>query len=153
MSKAGQFQRGNQLSTGPKGGVNKRFITQRLISMMHEEISVIEKEEKTAKNSKAKTTATVRRVARLQLFCETLFNLALSGDMQALKYIADRIEGTPTQTTVMVEEFDQTKMEAERKRLDEQRKNLANLTDDERTALYFQALKQIPGSSGQTPSH
>lgn len=148
MRHKGQFAPGNKLAAGnhaPRG----RFITQRLIAMMHEEVTVLNKEE--GKNGK-KGPGVQRRVQRLVLFCETLFNLALEGDMQAIKYIADRIEGTPIQTTIMAEDFDPERMQAERKRLDEARANLSKLTDGERTALYFQTLKQVTGTSGSAPS-
>lgn len=90
------------------------------------------------------------RTTRLTRFCKVLFNMALDGDMQAIKYIADRIEGTPIATTVNVEDFDPERMAAERKRLEETRKNIANMSDEERTNLYFQTLKQADGTSGQT---
>lgn len=89
-----------------------------------------------------------QRTTRLTVYCKTLFRLALNGDMQAIKYIADRIEGTPIATTVSVEDFDPERVAAERKRLDETRKNLSKMTDEERTNLYFQTLKQADGTSG-----
>lgn len=150
MAKQGQFKPGNQLG-GPKG-TNKRFITQRLIAMMHEEVTILEKEAADA-TGKKKSAAISRKVARLQLFCEKLFEIALAGDMQALKYIADRIEGTPIQTTVMIEETDPAMVAAEQKRAEETRANIANMTDAERTNLYFQTLRQADGISGPSKSH
>lgn len=149
MAKQGQFKPGNQLG---HRGTNKRFITQRLISMMHEEVTVLEKEVEAAKGNK-KNVAIQRKVARLQLFCETLFNLALSGDMQALKYIADRIEGSPIATTVMIEETDPAMLAVEKERAAKTRENLENMTDAERTALYFQTLKKADGISGSSRSN
>lgn len=151
-SKAHLFQPGNRASPGPRGKFG-RFVTQRLIAMLHEEVTVLEPDANAAvPKDPAKRKMIARRTERLALMCEALYNLALEGDLQAIKYIIDRIEGTPTQTTVMVEDFDPEKMEAERQRLTEARANLSKLTDAERTSLYFQTLKQVTGTSGSAQS-
>lgn len=152
-TRAGGFQPGNKYSSGPKGRYS-RFISQRLIAMMHEEVTVLIPDENDKNKDPAKRKQIAQRTQRLALLCEALFNLALEGDLQAIKYIIDRIEGTPIQTTVLAEEFDPDRMAAEKKRLDAARANLSNLSDGERTALYFQTLKQVTGTSGSsTPSH
>lgn len=148
MARAGTFAPGNKASAGqraPRG----RFITQRLIAMMHETqdfTDIDPTDPKRKRLLKERTTVLAR-------YCKVLMRLALSGDMQAIKYIADRIEGTPIATTIISEDFDPEKMAAERQRLEKQRSELANMTDAERTALYFQTLRQADGISGPSSSH
>lgn len=112
--------------------------------MMHEEIDVSELDPADPKHKRI----IQRRTTRLTRYCEVLMNLALGGDMQAIKYIADRIEGTPIATTVNIEDFDPAKMEAERTRLAATRENLAKMTDAERTTLYFATLAEARGVGG-----
>lgn len=38
------------------------------------------------------------KITRKQALSQKLWQMALGGDMQAMKYIYDRIDGTPTQT-------------------------------------------------------
>lgn len=148
MARPGTFQPGNKLATRearaaqPRG----RFITQRLIAMMHEEIT----HEVLDPNDPKQKRRIKERTTRLNAYCQTLMDLAIGGDMQAIKYIADRIEGTPIATTVTVEDFDPEKLAQERERLNKTRENIAKMTDAERTALYFQTLKSAPGIGGQT---
>ena len=108
---------------------------------MHEEVY------DPSKDSKDKLRT---RNTRLAWYCEKLFELALGGDMQAIKYIADRIEGTPIATTVSLGDFDPEKVEAQRVRLAATRENLAKMTDEERTALYFATLAEARGASGSS---
>ena len=145
MARPGTFKPGNKAnarSSNPRG----RFITQRLIAMMHEEIEISELDPNDPKHKKMIKT----RTTRLVVYCKTLFRLALEGDLQAIKYIADRIEGTPVATTVNVEDFDPEKIAAERERLRKTREDITKMTDEERTNLYFQTLAQADGTSGQT---
>lgn len=155
VANKGSFAAGNKAGVGPKP-IARRFITQHLISMMNEEISMMTPDLEAMAGAKdQKKVIFMRKTAqRLHFFCEKLFELALDGDLQAIKYITDRIEGAPIQTMAMTaEDFDPERLAAERKRLDEARANLHNMTDDERTAVYFQALRQVPGSSGSSQSH
>lgn len=39
-----------------------------------------------------------QKLSRKQALSQKLWQMALGGDMQAMKYIYDRIDGTPTQT-------------------------------------------------------
>ena len=148
------FQPGNKANPNGARGKYGRFITQRIIAMLHEEVTVLIPDENDKNRDVDKRKQIARRTERLALLCESLFNLALEGDLQAIKYIIDRVEGSPIQTVAMVEDFDPEKMAAEKQRLDAARKNLSSLTDAERTTLYFQTLKQITGTSGSSsPSH
>lgn len=149
---AGKFLPGNKVNPNGSRGKFGRFVTQRLIAMLHEEVTVLVPDMSDKNKDPEKRKQIARRTERLALMCEALFNLALEGDLQAIKYIIDRIEGTPIQTTVLAEEFDPERMAAERKRLDDARANLSKLSDGERTALYFQTLKQVTGTSGSASS-
>jgi len=71
-------------------------------------------------SNRALTTALEETIDKKKL-AEKLWALALSGDMQAIKYIYDRIEGTPTQR----HEFDVgdfiERLRAERPELDDEK--------------------------------
>jgi hypothetical protein len=145
VARPGSFTAGNRVASkaaNPRG----RFITQRLIAMMHEEVTTMRVDPTDPK----KKRMIQERTTRLVMYCHKIFELALDGDMQAIKYIADRIEGTPIATTVSIEEFDPEKMDAERRRLATTRENLAKMTDAERTTLYFATLAEARGASGSS---
>ena len=114
--------------------------------MMHEEEDYADIDPTDPKGKRIIKT----RTTRLTRYCKILMDLALGGDMQAIKYIADRIEGTPIATTVNIEDFDPAKMDAERRRLATTRENLAKMTDAERTTLYFATLAEARGAGGSS---
>jgi hypothetical protein len=131
------FQTGNQLaskSSHPRG----RFITQRLIAMMHEEIydpNVDPKDKLRERNT------------RLAYYCEKLFELAFQGDMQALKFIADRIEGSAISTVAFVPQDETDKQALEFARLTKTHERIKDADVGQLAQLYAETLR------AGTPTH
>lgn len=129
---AGSFKVGNKAAAGqmPRG----RFITQRLIAMMHEEAKIPAHlvEEPSEKGKKTQ---------RLVLFCRMLFKLALEGDMQALKYIGDRIEGTAIQAMTFVPQDEADEQALNFARLSKVHEQIKDKSVDELAALYAETLR------------
>lgn len=142
MVKPGSFAKGNRLASkeaNPRG----RFITQRLIAMMHEEITVTQPDPKDPKNKKV----IQQRTTRLAAYCETLFALALGGDMQALKFIADRIEGSAISTVAFVPQDETDKQALEFARLTKTHERIKDADVGQLAQLYAETLR------AGTPTH
>lgn len=85
--------------------------------------------------SRALTDALEQTIDKHEL-AEKLWALALSGDMQAIKYIYDRIEGTPTQRhEFSIEDFIR-KMREER----------PELTEEQGKVIAFRARELVEGA-------
>ncbi len=108
--------------------------------MMHEDVNVPEHLLDDPKVKKERAT-------RLSLFCRSLFRLALAGDMQALKYIGDRIEGTATQTVAFVPQDEADVQALEYAKLTKTHDAIKGKSVDELAALYAETLR------AGTPTH
>jgi len=85
MARAGTFEKGR--SGNPRGRPKKgQSLTDILAWALDQN--------KTAKNKQGET----REVLARQLLAEKLIALALEGDISAIKYIMDRIDGKPVET-------------------------------------------------------
>jgi len=82
------------------------------------------------------TRALEETVDKKQL-AEVLWGLALQGDMQAIKYIYDRIEGTPTQRHEFSADDFARKLREERPEL-----------DDEKVTFISQRAREIAEATG-----
>jgi len=142
MARPGTFAPGNKLAVGAKH--NPRFITQKLISMMHEEIERTRIDPSDPKQKKLLK----ERATRLHFFCTKLFELALDGDMQALKYIGDRIEGTAISTTVFVPQNETDQQALEFARLTKTHERIKDADVGQLAQLYAETLRAGTPTSG-----
>lgn len=119
-----------------------RFITQAIIGKLQE--LTFDPDDK----KKVKAQVTV-----LRALVNKLMAMALDGDIFAIKYVIDRVEGTPIATTVFKPEEDPAALAAQAEKLVDMRDRLASMTDEQRTAFYFQTLKKADGISGPSKSN
>lgn len=142
-TRPGTFQPGNvvaskKVSNMPRG----RFITAQLIRLMYEEIDDPNFDPKNKKDVRLKAK-------RVYFFCLTLVNAALAGDMQALKMVMDRIEGSAVSTTIFKATDDPENLNEDQKAsLGITRAKLANMTPEERISLYNATLTDQSGVEG-----
>lgn len=142
----GSFQPGNSAGVKKTNGTPKgRFITAQLIRLMYEEIDDPDFDPKNPKNKQK-----VRlRAKRVYFFCLKLVNLALSGDIQALKMVMDRIEGSPISTTIFKPTDDPDALTPDQNAsLGITRAKLADMTSEQRIALYNSTLTDQSGVEG-----
>jgi hypothetical protein len=140
-----QQQAASTRSKLPRG----RFITQHLIAYLNDVIDdpLFDAAKKKGK-SKDEVTKLRMRAQRVHFLVRRLFDLAMEGDMQAIKYVIDRIEGTAIQTVQFTPEKSDEEIAAENARLAAKRDEMGRMTQDQKNALYartLQAMKHGPG--------
>jgi hypothetical protein len=82
VRRKGQFEPGNKLSVGQPGPWGNRFMSQALISVLNEMMVV-----------PGKKPQTKEEITRFRKIINRLVDLGCEGDMRAIEFIFDRVEG------------------------------------------------------------
>ena len=149
QSRLARFGNMNRIANNP------RFITQALVNKLMEEVSEPRSDEALQRmNGGAKVVVTTaqRKAHRrkLDFLVDTMVTLAMNGDQTMIKYVIDRIEGTPIQSMMfkpMSPEEQDAYGKDEQKSLEVSFKRLKEMKPADVTALYREAILKTQGAN------
>lgn len=133
---------GSRGGGAPLGNLNRvkgntRFITQALVMKLMQEVND-PREGATPQEKKI-------RLRRLDFLVDTMTRMALNGDTTMIKYIIDRIEGTPLQTMAFKPDAPPTDPAEEGKVIDVTFARLREMPVQEIRSMYRQKILETHG--------